>query len=196
MEYDKAIYHLALSLLDTKLKRFLKANISDELDDSDFLLNKIYNSFSTINLKKKANKLQVKQMNSMNESFSQKDIGILINTRYCRLVHYYYIFFKNLRKLNKLNDNKIQEQFMSTTFHTLNYYHKILIQYIFLSYAKNDLVKIGESILNYWMLSFSKWCWLSSFLFFPLKSPGHKQNKIIPSMFKSDNSIRINKNNS
>ena len=149
MEYDKAIYHLALSLLDTKLKRFLKANISDELDDSDFLLNKIYYSFSTSNLKKKANKLQVKQMNSMNESFSQKDIGILINTRYCRLVHYYYIFFKNLRKLNKLNDNKIQEQFMSTTFHTLNYYHKILIQYIFLSYAKNDLVKIGESILNY-----------------------------------------------
>ena len=38
---------------------------------------------------------------------------------------------------------------MNTTFHTINYYHKILIQYIFLSYAKNDLVKIGESILNY-----------------------------------------------
>ena len=32
---------------------------------------------------------------------------------------------------------------------TLFYYHKILIQYIYLSYAKNDLVKIGESILDY-----------------------------------------------
>ena len=85
----------------------------------------------------------------MNESFSQKDIGILINTRYCRLVHFYYIFFKNLKKLNKSNDNKIQEQIMNTTFHTINYYQKILIQYIFLSYAKNDFVKIGESILNY-----------------------------------------------
>ena len=38
---------------------------------------------------------------------------------------------------------------MNTKFHTINYYHKILIQYIFLSYVKNDLVKIGESILDY-----------------------------------------------
>ena len=40
-------------------------------------------------------------------------------------------------------------QFMNTLFHTINYYNKILIQYIFLSYDKNDLVKIGESILDY-----------------------------------------------
>ena len=38
---------------------------------------------------------------------------------------------------------------MNTLFHTKNYYQKILIQYIFLSYTKNDLVKLGESILDY-----------------------------------------------
>ena len=149
MEYDKAIYHLALSLLDTKLQRFLNSNISDELDESDFLLNKLFYSFSKDIIKEKTNKLMEKQMNNSKDAYSQKDIGILINTRYCRLVHFYYIFFKNLHKLNKSNNNKIKEQFMNTTFHTINYYHKILIQYIFLSYVKNDLVKIGESILNY-----------------------------------------------
>ena len=149
MEYDKAIYHLALSLLDTKLKRFLNNNISDELDESSFLLNKMFYTFSKSIIKGKANKLVEKQISSTNDGFPQKTIGILINTRYSRLVHYYYIFFKNLEKLNRANDNKIKEQFMNTTFHTIDYYHKILIQYIFLSYVKNDLVKIGESILNY-----------------------------------------------
>ena len=38
---------------------------------------------------------------------------------------------------------------MNTQFHNINYYHKILIQYIYLSFVKNDLVKIGESILDY-----------------------------------------------
>ena len=38
---------------------------------------------------------------------------------------------------------------MNTLFHDINYYHKILIQYIYLSFVKNDLVKIGESILDY-----------------------------------------------
>ena len=149
MEYDKAIYHLAISLLDTKLQRFFNSNISDELDESDFLLNKMFYSFSKDIIKEKTNKLMEKQMNNTKDDFSQKDIGILINTRYCRLIYFYYIFFKNLQKLNKSNDNKIQEQFMNTTFHTINYYHKIIIQYIFLSYIKNDFVKIGESILNY-----------------------------------------------
>ena len=99
MEYDKAIYHLCLSLLDTKLKRFLNSNISDEFDESDFLLNKISNSFSKSKVKEKTNKLMKKQMNSTKEDFSQKDIGNLINNRYCRLVYFYFIFFKNLRKL-------------------------------------------------------------------------------------------------
>ena len=38
---------------------------------------------------------------------------------------------------------------MNTSFHNINYYHKVLIQFIFLSYVKNDLIKIGESILHY-----------------------------------------------
>ena len=38
---------------------------------------------------------------------------------------------------------------MNSTFHTIDYYHKILIQYIFLSYVKNDFIKIGESINDY-----------------------------------------------
>ena len=38
---------------------------------------------------------------------------------------------------------------MHTSYHTINYYHKILIQYIYLCYTSNDLIKIGESILDY-----------------------------------------------
>ena len=40
-------------------------------------------------------------------------------------------------------------QFMNNKFHTINYYHKVIIQFIFLSYIKNDLIKIGESIIDY-----------------------------------------------
>ena len=148
-KYDKAIYHLALSLLDNKLKRFLNRNLNDEFDESDFLLNKISNSFNNMKKQEKTNALAMKQINSSNDTFSQKNIGILINTRYCRLIHFYYIFFKNLQKLEKSGDNNINKQFMNTSFHTINYYHKIIIQYIFLSYTKNDLIKIGESILDY-----------------------------------------------
>jgi hypothetical protein len=45
---------------------------------------------------------------------------------------------------------------MHTSFHTINYYHKVIIQYIYLCYASNDLIKIGESILDYieFMLKF------------------------------------------
>ena len=59
------------------------------------------------------------------------------------------MFFKNLQKLQKANINIMNGQFMNTLYHTINYYNKILIQYIYLSYAKNDLIKIGESILDY-----------------------------------------------
>ena len=52
-------------------------------------------------------------------------------------------------QLQKSNDDIINGQFMNTLFHTINYYHKILIQFIYLSYVKGDLVKIGESILDY-----------------------------------------------
>ena len=150
MEYDKAIYHLALSLQDNKLKKFIEKNLSDEFDEDDSLLNRILNSFSNIKKNEKNNKLAEKQLNNSKNNFSQKIIGILINTRYCRLIHVYYMFFKNLQKLQKSNKNiNINEQFMNTLFHTINYYHKILIQYIFLCYTKNDLIKIGESILDY-----------------------------------------------
>ena len=148
LKYDKAIYHLVLSLQDNKLKRFLSRNLSDEFDEGDVLLNQISNSFHKRDNKEKINKLMQKQINSSKEEFSQKSIGILINTRYCRLVHTYYMFFKNLQKIQTSNDN-FKGQFMNTLYHTITYYHKILIQYIYLSYFKNDLVKIGESILNY-----------------------------------------------
>ena len=149
LKYDKAIYHLALSLQDNQLKKFLNRNLNDELDESDSLINKILYSFNKEKNKTKNNILSIKQMNNSKENFSQKIIGILINTRYCRLIQVYYMFFKNLKKLKKSNNDLINGLFMNTQFHTIKYYHKIIIQFIFLSYIKNDLVKIGESILDY-----------------------------------------------
>ena len=148
-QFDKAIYHLALSLQDNKLKKFINRGLTDEFDGNDYILYKIYNFFNKENKKKKSNILVEKQLGTSKDYFSHKVIGILINTRYCRLIHAYYMFFKNLLKLQKSNDGKIDGQFMNTDFHTINYYHKILIQYIYLSFEKKDLVKIGESILDY-----------------------------------------------
>ena len=88
-------------------------------------------------------------MNKSKENISQKIIGIMINTRYCRLIKVYYMFFKNLQKLQKSDSDIMNGQFMNTLFHTINYYNKVLIQYIYLYYTKNDLIKIGESILDY-----------------------------------------------
>ena len=51
--------------------------------------------------------------------------------------------------MQKSNIELLNGQFMNTNFHSINYYHKIIIQYIYLSYVKNDLIKIGESILDY-----------------------------------------------
>ena len=109
LKFDKAIYHIALSLQDDKLKRFLSRALSDELDESDTLYNKISLSFNNEKDKEKINILAEKQQNNTHDNFSQKIIHL----------------------------------------HTINYYHKILIQYIYLSYVKNDLIKIGESILDY-----------------------------------------------
>ena len=149
LKFDKAIYHLVLSLQDTKLQKFLDRNLNDELDESDFLLNKMSYTFNKENDEEENNILAVKQINSLKDNFSKKIIGILINTRYCRLIRAYYNFFKHLQKLKKSNSDIINGNFINTTFHTINYYHKILIQFIFLCYFKNDLVKIGESILDY-----------------------------------------------
>ena len=146
LKYDKAIYHLALSLQDDKLKRFLSRTLSDELDESDTLLHKIYSTYNRDKDKEKVNILAEKQMNSSRDTFSQKIIGILINSRYCKLINVYFKFFSVVQKSNI---DMLSGQFMNTYYHTINYYHKIIIQYIYLSYVKNDLVKIGESILDY-----------------------------------------------
>ena len=146
LKYDKAIYHLALSLQDDKLKRFLSRTLSDELDESDTLFHKIYSSYNRDKDKEKINILAEKQMNNTRDTFSQKIIGILINSRYCKLINVYFKFFSVVQKSNI---DMLSGQFMNTYYHTINYYHKIIIQYIYLSYVKNDLVKIGESILDY-----------------------------------------------
>ena len=88
----------------------------------------------------------LKQLGNTKDNFSQKIIGILINSRYTRLIHAYYKFFSAIQKSNI---EILSRQFMNTSFHKINYYHKILIQFIYLSFIKNDLIKIGESILDY-----------------------------------------------
>ena len=124
LKFDKAIYHLALSLQDNQLKKFLNRNLSDELDESDILLNHISNSFNKAKMKETNNILIEKQKNRSSEYFSQAIIGILINTRYCRLIHAYYIFFKTIQKLEKLKIGNMNQLFMNTEYHTINYYHK------------------------------------------------------------------------
>ena len=145
-KYDKAIYHLASSLEDNKLKRFLSRTLSDELDENDTLLNKISNSYNKGKDKKKNNILVEKQLNNTKDNFSQKIIGILINSRYNRLIHVYFKFFSLIQKSN---NGDLSGQFMNKTYHNINYYHKIIIQYIYLSFVKSDIIKIGESILDY-----------------------------------------------
>ena len=148
LKYDKAIYHLALSLHNVELKKFLSMDLSDELDESDTLLHKIEINYNENAKEKVFNKLVKKQQDSKHKNFSQKIIGILINSRYNKLIHIYYKFFSYIQKSN-YNYEKLNGWFMHTDFHTINYYHKILIQYIYLCFISNDLVKIGESILDY-----------------------------------------------
>ena len=150
MKYDKAIYHLAISLQDNRLKKFLGRSLIDELDERDSLLNRISNAFNKLKIKNEKNNILImKQQSNMSDTFSQKVIGILINTRYNRLVYAYYKFFKGMQKFQKISHDMQEGQFMNTHFHTIDFYHKIIIQYIYLSYVKNDLIKIGESILDY-----------------------------------------------
>ena len=148
LKYDKAIYHLALSLQNVELKKFLSLNLSDELDESDSLLHKIEMNFTKNNKEKEANELVKRQQNNKHKTFSQKIIGTLINSRYNKLILIYFKFFKFIQKSN-YNYEKLSGYFMHTSFHTINYYHKILIQYVYLCFVSNDLVKIGESILDY-----------------------------------------------
>ena len=147
-KYDKAIYHLCLSLQNVDLKKFLSSTLSDEYDENDSLLHKIELNYKKNKKEKEVNKLVKKQQRGKKVNFSQKIIEILINSRYNKLINIYLKFFSFIQK-NNSNNEKLSECFMHTQFHTINYYHKILIQYIYLCYLSNDLVKIGESILDY-----------------------------------------------
>ena len=142
LKFDKAIYHLAISLQDKKLQKFLRQSLNDELDENNTLINQIHNFFNTEKINEKNNILITKQQNNGSDKLSQKIIGIFINTRYCRLIYTYYKFFKDMKKLQKLeknNNERINGQFMNTNFHNINYYHKIIIQYIYLSLVKKIL---------------------------------------------------------
>ena len=147
-KYDKAIYHLCLSLQNVDLKKFLSSSLSDEYDENDSLLHKIELNYKKTKKEKNLNKLVKKQQRGKKVNFSQKIIEILINSRYNKLIIIYLKFFSFIQK-NNSNNEKLSEYFMHTKFHTINYYHKILIQYIYLCFLSNDLVKIGESILDY-----------------------------------------------
>ena len=148
LKYDKAIYHLALSLQNVELKKFLSLTLSDEIDESDSLLHKIEMNYNKNSKEKEMNELVKKQQNSKHKNFSQKVIGILINSRYNKLINIYFRFFSFIQKSN-YNYEKLSGYFMHTNYHTINYYHKTIIQYVYLCFVSNDLVKIGESILDY-----------------------------------------------
>ena len=148
LKYDKAIYHLAISLQNVELKKFLSLTLSDEIDESDSLLHKIEMNYNKNSKEKEMNELVKKQQNSKHKNFSQKIIGILINSRYNKLINIYFRFFSFIQKSN-YNYEKLSGYFMHTNYHTINYYHKIIIQYVYLCFVSNDLVKIGESILDY-----------------------------------------------
>ena len=148
LNYDKAIYHLCLSLQDVKLKKFLSKTLSDELDVSNTLLHMIDGSYNKNYQQEVTNLLVKKQQNSFHKSFSQRIIGNLINNRYNKLIHIYFKFFSILQKSNRRYED-LSGLFMHTCYHTIDYYHKIIIQYIYLCYSSNDLIKIGESILDY-----------------------------------------------
>ena len=102
LKFDKAIYHLALSLQNDKLKRFLSRTLSDELVESDSLLHKISLSYNKDKDKERINILAEKQQNNSKDNFSEKIIGILINSRYCKLINIYFNFMpkSNIELLN------------------------------------------------------------------------------------------------
>ena len=148
-KYDKAIFHLALSLESIELKKFFSQKLSDEFDDDDILLNKIEMSYQKDIKGKQLNILAKKQQRTgHHKKISQNFIETLINSRYNKLIYFYYKFFSLIQKSN-YNYEKFFGCFTDINFHTINNYHKILIQYIYLCFISNDLVKVGESILDY-----------------------------------------------
>ena len=147
-KYNEAIYHLVLSIQSPYLKKYLSKSIKDEYDEKDILLNLIdqnYNKNKKVDYK---NKLVEKQQNNSHNTFSQKEIHKYINERYNKLIFIYYKFFSMIKKSDNLYD-ELNGLFLHKDYHSINFYHKTLIQYIFLCFTSNDLIKIGESILDY-----------------------------------------------
>ena len=148
-KYDKAIFHLALSLENIELKKFFSQKLSDEFDDDDILLNRIEMSYQKEMKGKQINILAKKQQKTgHHKKISQNFIETLINSRYNKLIYFYYKFFSSIQKSN-YNYEKLFGCFTETNYHTIDNYHRILMQYIYLCFISNDLVKIGESILDY-----------------------------------------------
>ena len=147
--YDKAIYHLCLSLQIPYLKKFLSKTLNDELDVSDSLLHLIDSQYNKNFPNEITNQLvKQQQQRSSHQTYSQKSIVNLINTRYNKLIHIYFKFFSMLKKSKRKIDD-LNGMYLHTQYTTIPHFHKVLIQYVYLCYVSNDLVKIGESILDY-----------------------------------------------
>ena len=147
--YDKAIYHLCLSLQIPHLKKFLSKTLNDELDVSDSLLHLIDSQYNKNFPKEITNQLvKQQQQRSAHQTYSQKSIGNLINTRYNKLIHIYFKFFSMLKKSKRKVDD-LNGMYLHNQYTTIPHFHKVLIQYVYLCYVSNDLVKIGESVLDY-----------------------------------------------
>jgi 4-diphosphocytidyl-2C-methyl-D-erythritol kinase len=73
-KYDKAIYHLALSLQNVDSKKFFSNCLTDEFDESDSLLHKIEMNYKKNIKERNMNKLVKKQQRGKSKNFSQKII--------------------------------------------------------------------------------------------------------------------------
>ena len=175
-KYNEAIYHLVLSINSPYLKKYLSKSIKDEYDEKDLLLNLIDQTYNKNNKSEYKNKLVEKQQNNSHTTFSQKEIHKYINERYNKLVFIYFKFFSMIKKSSNIYD-ELNGLFLHKYYHTINYYHKILIQYIFLCFASSDLIKIGESMLDY----------IEFLIKFKLKA--HESNRRIENKLKDINNI-------
>ena len=147
-KYNQAIYHLVLSIQCPLLKKYLSKTIQDELDEKDALLNLIDQNYNKNSKREYKNKLVEKQINNSHNTFSQKEIHKYINERYNKLIFIYYKFFSMIKKSDNISQD-LNGLFLHKDYHTINFYHKILIQYIFLCFTSSDIIKTGESILDY-----------------------------------------------
>lgn len=149
--YDLAIYHLALSLQDTQLSKYFSKAIIDELDTKGTVLRLLERSFNKNTLMKdNQSTQQTKQNCTLNHisKLPQKEINKLINKRYNKLIYIYYRFFALLSKSHRKAQD-LEGLYLHTKYHSVYYFQKILVQYVHLCHSSNDLIKIGEAILEY-----------------------------------------------